>query len=353
MGIQRQSPKRLIVTTPEPRIIFHSTAESTFIETLSWIGGARVAKVGLKISNMPLVTRRPYACFAKYMKPIGDGWYVNMIGTTSDKFLKLCAINNNLQLGMKIETVDDSPFIRSKDNIEFLEKEVPQLDLGKKKSRSTDNTLCVTYNGCTYDFNNRYGKTQFASVIEAIGAESVWHLGLKMGQKDLITVLRINDRQYPCSSYWVNSPTSAKQKRKILLVIKAMLHLDMAIDFFPPLKTSQTVYENVFWNYSQPPKRLPPVKSEIHKPLHKKNVLPPNPVLKEKSHLAVGNITRKQKPNSGKQIAKEMTLPTMVHKTKMRVKKKINDGFSNIEIIEELEPTVHEYPYKHPRTVSA
>lgn len=330
MEKHRQSPKRLKVTTPEPRIIFHSTAESTFIETLSWIGGVRIAKVGLQVSHLPLVTRHPYTRFAKYMKPIGDGWYVNTLGSTSEKYLKLCAINDKLQLGLEIELVGGDSFVRYDEIFELIKKDVSHLDLGKSKSRIMDNTLRVTYDGETYNFNHRQGKSQFLSVIEAIGAARVCCLGLKVGQKDLVTPLRINESQCQCGSYWLNLPSSIQQKRKILATIKIMLHLDMTIEDLSSLKTSFALSKDVVWDNTTPTRRLHgPKSAKCQTERKRKSALPPNPALSENSSLPIENVAKATLTSVKKTNFKNVTERTI--RTALVPPKKILPKGSTIE----------------------
>ena len=104
---QRNKSDKLLVWVPEHGWIFHHTTESTYLEVLKLIGGERLSKVALEISHLPVFTKEPYPQFAKYMKSIGHGWFVNTIGGTSNKYLQLNTINDKLHLGMKVKLVPE------------------------------------------------------------------------------------------------------------------------------------------------------------------------------------------------------------------------------------------------------
>lgn len=226
---QRARSQKLIVIFPSGPTIFHSTSKSTYLETLRRIGGDKLSKVGLEISHLPIFTRTPYQQFAKYMEPIDNGWYVLCIGGTSSKYLQLCTISDALNLGLQINITDTDPFVRTDKVLQMVKKLYPGLDLGERKA-ITSNTLIVTYQDKTYDFLHHNSNAQLSCVIEAIGPSRVYRLGLKVGSKDLLMTYRICKTQNSCGAYWLNSPSSIHEKRKLLYTIKTLLHLDLTIE---------------------------------------------------------------------------------------------------------------------------
>ena len=285
MERQRTKSKKLLVRFPDGTFIFHSTSESTYLASISHIialvGGNRLRRVGLKISHLPVFTRTPYPQFAKYMKPCGSGYYANTIGGTSNKYLQLCAINSALGLGLTVELVNKDPIVRSDDNLQFYREQVPNLDLGKPKPR-TSGTLRVTYSGHTYDFDHRSGSTQFAALIEAIGERRISRFGLKCGQKDLLTPLRITDDQYHCGTMWLNVPSSMCNKHKLLIVIKSLLHLDMTVEGAFPSKTSFDISAEMSSDETFLP-TVPVSTVPATKTSARRKAPPPNPALYEKT----------------------------------------------------------------------
>lgn len=163
------------------------------------------------------------------MEPIGNGWYVLCIGGTSNKYLQLCTINDKLNLGLQINLTDSDPFVRTNKALQMVKEKYPEIDLGEHRT-ITSNIMLVTYKDKTYDFPRHYANAQLSCVIEAIGPSRVYRLGLKAGSKDLLMTYRISKTQYPCGDYWLNSPASIREKRKVLHTIKSMLHLDLTIE---------------------------------------------------------------------------------------------------------------------------
>lgn len=225
---QRKKHKYLVVWIPEKRWIWHSTNESTYLEVLKWIGGERISKCGLEISHLPIVTKEPYEQFAEYMKPIGCGWYVNTIGGTDNKYMQLCTMNEKLDLGITVRLLDDNPFSGS-DRDKCCEW-LPEIDLGKKTTREVPNTLCVKFKGAEILFRSKkYNQALFVAIMQLIGVNDVCKLGLKVGQHELVTRMKLYDTQLPCGDFWVSVPSGTKYRYKILLTIKALLKLDMEV----------------------------------------------------------------------------------------------------------------------------
>lgn len=225
---QRKKRKYLVVWIPEKRWIWHSTNESTYLEVLKWIGGERISKCGLEISHLPLVTKEPYKQYAEYMKPIGGGWYVNTIGGTDNKYMQLCTMNDNLNLGITVKLLDKNP-IPSSDRDKWSEY-LPEIDLGKKRTREVSGTLYVNFNGAKILFNKKKdNQLLFVALISIIGINDVCKLGLKTGQHELVTRMKLYDTQLPCGDFWVSVPNGTKYRYKILLTIKALLKLDMEV----------------------------------------------------------------------------------------------------------------------------
>ena len=224
---QRNKSDKLLVWVPEHGWIFHHTSESMYLEVLKLIGGERLSKVALEISHMPVFTKEPYPQFAKYMKSIGHGWFVNTIGGTSNKYLQLNTINDKLHLGMKVKLVPEE--VLNHMEAQSLKDQGVKIDLGEKRTRKLDDTLLVEFDGQTFDLKHRNGREVFAKLIESIGARDVSKLNLTNGSEDLVTSMQVYSNQLPCGDFWVSVPNSTKGKHKIILTIKAMLKLDLTI----------------------------------------------------------------------------------------------------------------------------
>lgn len=243
---QRKKHKYLVVWIPENRWIFHSTNESTYLEVLKWIGGERISKCGLEVSHLPIVTKEPYEQYLEYMKPIGGGWYVNTIGGTDNKYMQLCTMNEKLKLGIIISLSDKNPICNS-DRDKWREW-LPDIDIGKKRTRDVSDVLCVRYKRSEILFNNKkYNQRLFVNVIELIGINDVCKLGLQTGRYELVTRMKLYDTQLPCGDFWVTVPNATKYRYKILLTIKALLKLDMEVSL---LNESQVSASDIGeWSY--------------------------------------------------------------------------------------------------------
>lgn len=225
---QRKKHKYLVVWIPENRWIFHSTNESTYLEVLKWIGGERISKCGLEVSHLPIVTKEPYEQYLEYMKPIGGGWYVNTVGGTDNKYIQLCTMNEKLNLGIIINLMDKNPISYS--DRDKLSEWLPDIDIGKKRTREVSSVLCVKYKRSEFLFNKKkYNQILFVNVIELIGINDVCKLGLQAGRYELVTRMKLYDTQLPCGDFWVTVPNATKYRYKILLTIKAILKLDMEV----------------------------------------------------------------------------------------------------------------------------
>lgn len=178
---QRNKSDKLLVWVPEHGWIFHHTTESTYLEVLKLIGGERLSKVALEISHLPVFTKEPYPQFAKYMKFIGHGWFVNTIGGTSNKYLQLNTINDKLHLGMKVKLVPEE--VLNHIEAQSLKDQGVKIDLGEKRTRKLDDTLLVEFDGQTFDLKHRNGREVFAKLIESIGARDVSKLNLTIVPK--------------------------------------------------------------------------------------------------------------------------------------------------------------------------
>lgn len=160
---QRNKSDKLLVWVPEHGWIFHHTSESTYLEVLKLIGGERLSKVALEISHLPVFAKEPYPQFAKYMKSIGHGWFVNTIGGTSNKYLQLNVINDKLHLGMKVKLVPEE--VLNHMEAQSLKEQGVKIDLGEKRTRKLDDTLLVDFDGQTFDLKHRNGRGNYSAPL--------------------------------------------------------------------------------------------------------------------------------------------------------------------------------------------
>ena len=99
----RAKKKLLRVTFPNGKVICYNNATSTMIAVLNEIGEDRFSSIKLDLCHLPLLSKEIYPKYQKDMKPICEGWYLNAQSNSDTKFLQLKAINEQLELGLKIE----------------------------------------------------------------------------------------------------------------------------------------------------------------------------------------------------------------------------------------------------------
>lgn len=103
----RTKPKKLRVTFPDGTIYCYSSVKETFLMTLRKIGADKLSRVKLEVCHLPMFSQEAYKFYENYMEPIGDGWFVNTQGDTSNHYAQLMIINNQLNLGLQIDMSSD------------------------------------------------------------------------------------------------------------------------------------------------------------------------------------------------------------------------------------------------------
>lgn len=210
----RAKKKYLRVTFPNGNIICYKNATSTMIATLNKIGEDKFPLIKLELCHLPLLSREIYPKYKKDMKPICDGWYLNAQSNSDSKFLQLKAINDQLDLGLKIELGDD-----------FETQEEPEKE---KRSKTKDKLLIKMPDG-EYIANDSALET-FLETVWQLGIDEIRKKELSWGGNMLITRTKIANNQVQVDSdRWIIVPNTTREKVKLLRVIGAMLHVKMEI----------------------------------------------------------------------------------------------------------------------------
>jgi hypothetical protein len=79
----------------------------TFVEALQTIGADKFHEVKLESYHLPLISQEINPRFKYWMKPIGEGWYVNTQSDSDQKYMQLVSIKQQLGLDWKIEVGSD------------------------------------------------------------------------------------------------------------------------------------------------------------------------------------------------------------------------------------------------------
>lgn len=210
----RAKAQKLRVTFPDGTVYCYSSVKETMLETLRKIGADQLSKVKLEVCRLPMFTQTPYELYKDFMEPIGDGWYVNVQGNTYNHYAQLISINNQLDLGLKIDIGSDIK--------------------GERVARGPKPTVVleVTLPDHTVIGEESTGET-FMQCIWHLGIDAVRRLNIKHGGKDLITSTKLFNGQVQVDeNRWLLIPPSLNDKVKILRVIGAMLHINMDIVSF-------------------------------------------------------------------------------------------------------------------------
>lgn len=211
----RAKKKYLRVTFPNGEEICYKNATSTMIATLNKIGEDKFPLIKLELCHLPLLSREIYPKYKKDMKPICDGWYLNAQSNSDSKFLQLKAINDQLDLGLKIELGDD-----------FETQEEPEKE---KRSKTKDKLLIKMPDG-EYIANDSALET-FLETVWQLGIDEIRKKELSWGGNQLITRTKIANNQVQVDSdRWIIVPNTTRDKVKLLRVIGAMLHVKMEIN---------------------------------------------------------------------------------------------------------------------------
>lgn len=211
----RAKKKLLRVTFPNGKVICYNNATSTMIAVLNEIGEDRFSSIKLELCHLPLLSKEIYPKYQKDMKPICEGWYLNAQSNSDTKFLQLKAINEQLELGLKIELGAD-----------FKTLEEPEKE---RKTRGRDKLLVKMPDG-EFIANDSAVET-FLEVIWNLGIEDIRKKDLSWSGNPLITSKKMVYNQVQIDNdRWIIVPNTTKEKVKLLRVIGAMLHVKMDIN---------------------------------------------------------------------------------------------------------------------------
>ena len=211
---QRKLRRLLRITLPDGKVLCYKSATMTFVEALQTIGAERFQEVKLESYHLPLISQEIYPRFKDWMKPIGEGWYVNTQSDSDQKYMQLVSIKQQLGLDWKIEVGSD--FTPSDDK-------VPQ-----RKKREAQRLMVKFPDGtCICEANP---VNTFVHAIEKIGVETLMRKGAQYSGKPLITPTKQYNGQIEIGDKrWLVIPPQTKDKLKTLKIISATMRLNLEI----------------------------------------------------------------------------------------------------------------------------
>ena len=211
---QRRLRRLLRVTFPDGKVLCYKSATMTFVEALQMISTDKLSEVKLESYHLPLISQEIYPRFKEWMKPIKDGWYVNVQSDSDQKYMQLVSINQQLGLDWKVEVGAD--FTPSDDK-------VPQ-----RKKREAQRLMVKFPDGTTICEANPVDT--FRRAIEKIGIETLMRKGVQYSGKPLITLTKQYNGQIEVGEkQWMMIPPQTKDKLKTLKIISATLRLNLEV----------------------------------------------------------------------------------------------------------------------------
>ena len=211
---QRAKRNLLRVTLPNGKVICHKSVTMTFIETLVEIGSDNFEKITTESCRLPLLSKEIYPRFKDYMKPVCDGWYVNIQSDTRQKYMQLISIKQQLNLDLEVEMGTD-----------FITSDVKIVHKTKKR----DNKLLVKFPDGEYIGGENPIDT-YLEAIWKIGIDVLKRKEIEYMGKPLITFAKMYNRQIQVGeNRWLIVPPTTKDKYKMLRVISSTLRLNLEI----------------------------------------------------------------------------------------------------------------------------
>ncbi len=211
---QRATRKLLRVTMPDGKVICYKSATMTLIDALVAIGEENFSKITTENCHLPLLSKEIYPRYKDYMKPVCNGWYVNVQSDTQQKYMQLISIRTQLGLQMEVEVGTD---------FETSDEKVIQ------KQKKKDDKLLVKFPSGEY----AAGENPIDTLIDAIwqiGPEIIQRKELMFKNKNIITpIKKYNGQVQVGENMWLTVPNSTKDKYKMLRIIDAMLRLRLEI----------------------------------------------------------------------------------------------------------------------------
>lgn len=211
---QRRQRRLLRVTFPDGKVLCYKSATMTFVEALQNIDTDKLNEVKLESYHLPLISQEIYPRFKEWMKPIKDGWYVNVQSDSDQKYMQLVSIKQQLDLDWKIEIGAD--FTPSNDK-------VPQ-----RKKREAQRLMVKFADGTTICEANPVDT--FIRAIEKIGIEILMRKGVQYSGKPLITLTKQYNGQIEVSERrWLTIPPQTRDKLITLRIVSATMHFPLVV----------------------------------------------------------------------------------------------------------------------------
>ena len=215
VGRRGYSQKKLLrVTFPDGTVLCYKNVTMTFVEALRKIGVDKLQNVHLDIYKRPIITREIYEGFEDDIKPLDNGWYVFACGDSTEKYLRLTTIINQLQLeGITVEIGTD--FETS--NIKGFSK--PRKKVGGLLIQFADGEFV----------GGESPKDSYIQALTKIGLDIICYKGFEDRGEELVTRYNKYKGQVQSGGKWITVPGQTKDKIRALERISQKLNLGLKI----------------------------------------------------------------------------------------------------------------------------
>lgn len=215
VGRRGYSQKKLLrVTFPDGTVLCYKNVTMTFVEALRKIGVDKLQNVHLDIYKRPIITREIYEGFEADIKPLDNGWYVFACGDSTEKYLRLTTIINQLQIeGITVEIGTDFETSNIK---------------GFSKARKKVGGLLIQFADGEF-IGGESPKDSYIQALTKIGLDTIYYKGFEDRGEELVTRYNKYKGQVQSGGKWITIPGQTKDKIRALERISQKLNLGLKI----------------------------------------------------------------------------------------------------------------------------
>lgn len=215
VGRRGYSQKKLLrVTFPDGTVLCYKNVTMTFVEALRKIGVDKLQNVHLDIYKRPIITREIYEGFEADIKPLDNGWYVFACGDSTEKYLRLTSIINQLQIeGITVEIGTDFETSNIK---------------GFSKARKKVGGLLIQFADGEF-VGGESPKDSYIQALTKIGLDTICYKGFEDRGEELVTRYNKYKGQVQSGGKWITVPGQTKDKIRALERISQKLNLGLKI----------------------------------------------------------------------------------------------------------------------------
>jgi hypothetical protein len=215
VGRRGYSQKKLLrVTFPDGTVLCYKNVTMTFVEALRKIGVDKLQNVHLDIYKRPIITREIYEGYEADIKTLDNGWYVFACGDSTEKYLRLTTIINQLQLeGITVEIGTDFETSNIK---------------GFSKARKKVGGLLIQFADGEF-VGGESPKDSYIQALTKIGLDTICYKGFEDRGEELVTRYNKYKGQVQSGGKWITVPGQTKDKIRALERISQKLNLGLKL----------------------------------------------------------------------------------------------------------------------------